>query len=593
MVGERIGLDSGVRPADTLAGRRGSSAQTVEPTERRLQRSQALAAVARELASLAAPAEWGARAVAAVESATGWQEIFLFRLNEPSRALELVAARGVPPERERRSARMSLDGVSLSATAARRATPIVSGATDLPPAVAANARRQGFVAFAVLPLIARGRTLGTLTLLDTERRTVDAGHLAFLQAVADQLAIGLQNAHLYATAESARMWLQTIFDQMTDGILVLDPQGRVLESNAAAARLFGGQVPAGATAAERRDRFDLRHPDGTVLLAAESPSAQALARGERITDVGIVVARPDGSQLELSVNAAPLRDDAGCLIGAVTVWRDVTEVRRFERAKDNFLSVASHELRTPLTPLKGLTQIMLRRLRGAPPAGAVADPSRMERYLETMLGQIDRLTGVVNDLLDISRIKTGRVQLRPEPVDLIALVRSVLEQFETQALAQLSAGTTSGAGGESSGSVENDEPRRHRITLRLGAAAIVGRWDPARLEQVITNLVANSLKYSPAGSEVVITVQEREGDAGTEAHLSVADQGIGIPAAQMADLFRPFVRLTNAPAETFGGLGLGLYIAHDITQRHGGRIWAESRGPGQGATFHVALPLAT
>ncbi|MGH2368672.1 MAG: sensor histidine kinase, partial [Chloroflexota bacterium] len=112
-------------------------------------------------------------------------------------------------------------------------------------------------------------------------------------------------------------------------------------------------------------------------------------------------------------------------------------------------------------------------------------------------------------------------------------------------------------------------------------------------EQVITNLVANSLKYSPAGSEVVITVQEREGDAGTEAHLSVADQGIGIPAAQMADLFRPFVRLTNAPAETFGGLGLGLYIAHDITQRHGGRIWAESRGPGQGATFHVALPLAT
>jgi signal transduction histidine kinase len=108
---------------------------------------------------------------------------------------------------------------------------------------------------------------------------------------------------------------------------------------------------------------------------------------------------------------------------------------------------------------------------------------------------------------------------------------------------------------------------------------------------VITNLIANSIKYSPAGGTIALTVDRLDGKGDPVAHLAVRDSGIGIPPEQIADLFQPFARLGNAPPESFGGLGLGLYISHDIVQRHGGRIWAESLGPGQGATFHVTLPL--
>ena len=246
------------------------------------------------------------------------------------------------------------------------------------------------------------------------------------------------------------------------------------------------------------------------------------------------------------------------------------EAQAASRAKDDFLSVASHELRTPLTPLtplKGLTQTLLRQLARARESGAQVDLDRIERYLHTMNGQVDRITHLVNDLLDVSRIRTGRLALRLVDVDLVALTATVLERFDT---------------------VSDD----HVIRFERAVDQLTGHWDAGRLEQVLTNLIANSLKYTPSGGDITVIVRYDEtAERSRVAHVLVRDPGIGIPARQIAELFRPFHRLENAPAEHFAGLGLGLYISHDIVERHGGQIWAESEGPGQGATFHVMLPL--
>src|SRR6266542_990037 len=328
-----------------------------------------------------------------------------------------------------------------------------------------------------------------------------------------------------AESGAAGLWLRTIFNQMADGVLVLDPQGRVMERNAAANRLIGDEIPLGATPDERRELFDLRRPDGSPLPPDERPSAVALATGQPVTNIQMQVVHRDGTLVELSASAAPLHDDSGRLMGAVTVLRDVTELRRLERAKDSFLSVASHELRTPLTPLKGLTQILLRQLERAGADGEV-DRDRIARYLRTMDGQVDRLAGLVNDLLDVSRIRTGRMQLRPEPVDLVALTRAVLERFAAIAPVELVAPesardpdaaveagqsapeTTRGLDVPGSGVVErvaaaaaiepSEDGAPRQIRFRPRMPSLVGTWDPARLEQVITNLVANSIKYSPA-----------------------------------------------------------------------------------------------
>ena len=240
------------------------------------------------------------------------------------------------------------------------------------------------------------------------------------------------------------------------------------------------------------------------------------------------------------------------------------------RAKDDFLSVASHELRTPLTPLKGLAQSLLRHIDRSGESQEPVDLDRIARALRTIDGQVDRLSELVDDLLDVSRIRTGRLELRRAETDLVEIAATVLERFEY--------------GGSSA-------TPRARPVLRLvrEVERLSGHWDAARLEQVVTNLVANAIKYGPPGGEVIVTVGPAVGRDGW-ATLSVRDRGIGIPIGQIKELFGPFARLRNASAEQFGGLGLGLYISRDIVERHGGMIWAESPGPGEGSTFHVLLP---
>jgi PAS domain S-box-containing protein len=256
----------------------------------------------------------------------------------------------------------------------------------------------------------------------------------------------------------------------------------------------------------------------------------------------------------------------GRVLGVGGMAEDVTERKRVEeelarlyaeakkaiQVRDDFLSIASHELKTPLTPLALRLAALERRLE----QGEHVDLSLVRRSRR----QLARMTSLINDLLDASRIEAGRLSLHPRPTHLEALV--------AHAVAAL--GSDAGRG---------------RIVTESTPGLLV-RGDPDRLEQVVVNLLENALKYSPAGEQVKVKLAAH----GDVALLSVQDRGIGIPREEQTHLFDRFFRARNVSTHSYGGLGLGLYISRDIVERHGGRIWVESEA-GEGATFHVALPL--
>jgi signal transduction histidine kinase len=235
------------------------------------------------------------------------------------------------------------------------------------------------------------------------------------------------------------------------------------------------------------------------------------------------------------------------------------ELREAVRAREQFLSVASHELRTPLTPLRGFASLTLQRLEKL---DAFPEREWLLKAMRSMSRQTERLTQLVDDLLDTTRLQSGRFELKPRPVDLLPIVHEVLERFEFRSAQGL------------------------RFQLEPPSGSLEGVWDAARLDQVITNLLSNAVRYSPQGGTVHLSFEV----APHTVELRVRDEGIGIPPECLARLFRPFSRASNATSSHFGGLGLGLFICREIVERHGGAIWAESPGPQKGSCFHVRLP---
>ncbi|MCE9669140.1 PAS domain S-box protein [Myxococcus stipitatus] len=298
---------------------------------------------------------------------------------------------------------------------------------------------------------------------------------------------------------------------------------------------------------------------------------------ERVLDTGVPVEAREVSTRELGMPCPPEGYLAGSLypvygpdghmLGVGALVEDITERKRAEeerdrlyreaqeaiRVRDDFLSIASHELKTPLTPLSLRLAALERKLE----RGEHVDPATLHLARQHLL----RITSLINDLLDASRIEAGRLALHREATRLDQLVEDVVQAMEAQR----------------GNHVLRYDPPAHSIQVFA---------DPYRLEQVINNLVDNALKYSPDGGTIDVTL-EADGET---ALLSVKDPGIGIPEEQQKQLFDRYFRAHNVSSRSYGGLGLGLYISRDIVERHGGRIWVESE-VGHGSTFHVALPI--
>ncbi|MGZ5431396.1 MAG: ATP-binding protein [Thermoanaerobaculia bacterium] len=257
--------------------------------------------------------------------------------------------------------------------------------------------------------------------------------------------------------------------------------------------------------------------------------------------------------------AEVLAERAALAIENAKLYTEQVEARRkvedLSRLKDEFLSIASHELRTPVTSIKGYTQLAKMLIKEG-------DLNTSEEYLEIALDQIDRMSRLILELLDVSRIETGRLEIRREPIAWPQFVRDVVHRHHTAV-----------------------SDRRFHLSVPDNGKIVTGDRD--RLEQVLGNLLENAVKYSPEGSDVTVTVEERNDTLIT----AVCDRGIGIPADELNQVFERFHRGRQVSSTNYGGLGLGLYITKQIIERHGGSIWVESK-EGNGTTFSFSLPAA-
>ena len=312
-----------------------------------------------------------------------------------------------------------------------------------------------------------------------------------------------------------------------------------------------------------RPSLDVANP-GTYL-----PSPTKLAsllilplrtRREMIGALVIAANDPDRAMTDDKLPLAEvLAERAALAIENAKLYTEQVDARRkvedLSRLKDEFLSIASHELRTPVTSIKGYTQLAKMLIKEG-------DLGTSEEYLDIALDQIDRMSRLILELLDVSRIETGRLEIRREPIPWSQFVREVVQRHHTAV-----------------------SDRRFHVSIPDDHKIVTGDRD--RLEQVLGNLLENAVKYSPDGSDVTVAVDDR-GDALVTA---VCDRGIGIPADELGQVFERFHRGRQVSSTNYGGLGLGLYITKQIIERHGGAIWVESR-EGQGTTFFFSLPAA-
>jgi PAS domain S-box-containing protein len=347
-----------------------------------------------------------------------------------------------------------------------------------------------------------------------------------------------------------------ILESAADRIFGIDLKGNVTFANPAAERQLG--YGTGELVGENSHSL-LHHTraDGTPYPAEDCPLARVIATGEPVQARDEVRCPKAGTSFAVEITAAPIIGRGPVVRGAVAIFRDITERKEVDRLKDEFVSLVSHELRTPLTSIKGYVDVLR--------DGEVGElTAEQDDFLRVVASNTDRLTAIVSDLLDLSRIESGSISLSVGPVDIVDLARSAYE--ELRGIGQASGITT--------------------VFESPGEPLLVS-VDEVRTAQVLTNLSSNAHKYSPDGGEIIVRVLPD----GPMARIEVEDHGLGIAAADVDRLFTRFFRARGAVQRGIGGTGLGLVIARSLVELQGGSISVLSR-LGSGTTFSFTVPLA-
>ncbi len=381
-------------------------------------------------------------------------------------------------------------------------------------------------------------------------------------------------------AQSHLRLLQTILDQLPSGVyLARGDDAKLVLANRAAIALWGATWSEGKPMAEflADSRVQFQEPSGRPYPFERIPSIQALRGRKETVQAQVRIVRPDGVTVPVLVTSVPL--PASLFLDGATnqermalaVYQDVTILAEAERIKDEFVTLAAHELRTPIAVASGYAQMLL---RPTPSYEQTSLETPLAPWQDEALGDIDsalkRLTALTDDLLDVTRLQAGRLQLSKEPHDLVALATRLSKRMQT---------TTT----------------EHVIQMEAHARHLIVEIDVRRIEQVFHNLLSNAIKYSPLGGEITVDLRKVDPDPahGIEqptAEITIQDHGLGIPADQQAMIFERFVRARNAQERGIDGTGLGLYLCKEILAAHDGHIWFES-AEGRGTTFHVLLPL--
>jgi PAS domain S-box-containing protein len=427
-----------------------------------------------------------------------------------------------------------------------------------------------------LPLRRRGELLGVLAVYDRHAGRFSNSEIDLLHSFANQAAVAIDNAQLFAATqqqvadlkvangrnatlidslEAERNRLNAIIQNSSDAIYIVDSNLRIIAFNPAAERLTGW-TESEAVGAECSEILGCNHS----LEAAEGADQPAICHmlrvfqtREPIPYVELITSTREGQRRDLaaSYSYVPATENSGPV--GVAIARDISQIKEVERLKSEFISMVSHDLRTPLAVIKGYAATLLN-------PNLKLDEDRKRRFTVGINDASDKLTRIIDNLLSVSRLESGRFRLTPQQFDLCELI--------TKAAGLYQAGAT-----------------RHRFVAETPLEPLWVVADRDLIEQVITNLIGNAVKYSSEAGDIRIRGRVVEG--GTE--VTVHDRGMGIPPGQQHRVFEKYYRGDTAVARRISGTGLGLYICKSIVEAHGGRIWVES-APGEGSTFAFVLP---
>jgi PAS domain S-box-containing protein len=363
-------------------------------------------------------------------------------------------------------------------------------------------------------------------------------------------------------AEAIQARLAAIVESSADAIIGEDLGGLITSWNAAAERLFGyttaEAVGLPVTLVVPPER---QHEESEVLAS--------LRRGERVNHFESVRLAKDGRSIDVSVAISPIEEGPGRVVGVSKIARDITERKRLEqellrrlaelaeadRRKDEFLAMLAHELRNPLAALNSAVQVTA--LTGA--------QDQIDWCMDVINRQVKHLSRLIDDLLDVSRITRGKIQLRKEQLDMGLVVRGAIETARPLI-----------------------DARQHQLMVTIAPAILPVNGDPVRLEQIVTNLLTNAAKYTASGGRIWLLADRDDGAI----VVKVRDTGMGIPPEQISRMFELFAQGDRSLARSEGGLGIGLTLARSLTELHGGSITATSAGPGTGSEFVVRLPAS-
>ena len=411
-------------------------------------------------------------------------------------------------------------------------------------------------AFMAAPILHDGVRVGNIFVgSDEPGRAFTREDEETLVTFASQAALVIANARRHRDEQRARADLEALIDTSPVGVVVFDVvTGGPVSFNREARRIVDGLRDPAQTPEQLLELMTVRRADGREISLKEFPLAEVLSATETVRAEEIVMAVPDGRSTTVLLNATPMRSEEGQVESVVVTLQDMTPLEELERLRADFLAMVSHELRTPLTSILGSAVALL-------DASSDLDPAELRQFLRIIIDQSRSMRDLIGDLLDVTRIETGTLPVSPEPAEVTALVDRARSIFQS-------------AGGGNNLDID----------LALDLPLVMA--DRRRIVQVIGNLLSNAARHSPESSVIAVSAV-REG-IGVE--VSVVDEGRGIPSERLPHLFRKFSRREDD--DPGGDTGLGLAICKGIVEAHGGRIWAESEGPGLGARFAFTLPTA-
>ncbi len=409
-----------------------------------------------------------------------------------------------------------------------------------------------------LPMRVGPDLVGAIYVFRLSGNRFSANDRQILQSFAEQAAIAVTNARLYQELAREKRRLDAILEASADGVMILTPAQRITVFNRALARMTG--ISPNVAIGAEHDKVIILHNKRAGQTLAEAtasgwplrPDPEPGRTGGALYVEGDFV-QPGGRRLSVGITYAPLFDREGRLVNIIGSVRDITRFREAEELKSTFISIISHELKTPVALIKGYAGTLRRE-------DAHWDMNTVRQAATIIEEEADRLTQLINNLLDASRLQAGGLKLQKSDVQLDQLARRLVDKFRLQT-------------------------DKHLLSVDFPEPFPVIQADAARLDQVLSNLLDNALKYSPQGGTVRVAGRVLP----NEVVITVSDEGIGIPVEEQPHIFERFYRVDDALSRRVQGSGLGLYLAKAVVEAHGGRIWVESQ-PERGAAFSFSLP---